>query len=161
DLRYEIFERLNRGAMTLNEQELRNCVYRGPFNDLLAELESDPAWRKVKGSDTPEPRFKEREMILRILAMANRGDFYSGNTLKRFLNEYMERYAPREAAAIAEQAFLFRQTMQNILTVFGQHSGRLYTVGTNGHDGKWDNAFSIAVLEIQASALIRQNHGQV
>ncbi len=26
DLRYEIFERLNRGSMALNEQELRNCV---------------------------------------------------------------------------------------------------------------------------------------
>ena len=26
DLRYEIFERLNRGSMVLNEQELRNCV---------------------------------------------------------------------------------------------------------------------------------------
>ena len=31
-LRYEVFERLNRGSMALNEQELRNCVYRGPFN---------------------------------------------------------------------------------------------------------------------------------
>jgi hypothetical protein len=38
ELRYEIFERLNRGSMTLNEQELRNCVYRGSFNILLADL---------------------------------------------------------------------------------------------------------------------------
>ena len=38
DLRYEVFERLNRGSMALNEQELRNCVYRGPFNGLLANL---------------------------------------------------------------------------------------------------------------------------
>ena len=36
ELRYEIFERLNRGSMALNEQELRNCVFRGAFNDLLA-----------------------------------------------------------------------------------------------------------------------------
>jgi hypothetical protein len=49
DLRYEVFERLNRGSMALNEQELRNCVYRGPFNDLVGELETDPSWRKVKG----------------------------------------------------------------------------------------------------------------
>lgn len=42
DLRYEVFERLNRGSIPLNEQELRNCVYRGPFCDLLAELEIDP-----------------------------------------------------------------------------------------------------------------------
>ena len=48
ELRYEVFERLNRGSMQLNEQELRNCVYRGPFNDLLAELEQDSYWRKIK-----------------------------------------------------------------------------------------------------------------
>ena len=54
ELRYEVFERLNRGSMTLNEQELRNCVYRGPFNDLLAELEKDSSWRKSKGGDEPE-----------------------------------------------------------------------------------------------------------
>jgi hypothetical protein len=65
ELRYEIFERLNRGAMALNEQEIRNCAYRGAFCDLLADLERDANWRKVKGSDTPEARFKEREMILR------------------------------------------------------------------------------------------------
>jgi hypothetical protein len=43
-LRYEVFERLNRGAMGLNEQELRNCVYRGSFCDLLAVLERDITW---------------------------------------------------------------------------------------------------------------------
>ena len=72
ELRYEVFERLNRGSMTLNEQELRNCVYRGPFNDLLAELEKDSYWRKSKGGDQPEGRFKEREVILRFFAFANR-----------------------------------------------------------------------------------------
>jgi len=48
--------------MTLNEQELRNCVYRGPFNDLLVDLEKDAYWRKSKGGDEPEGRFKEREV---------------------------------------------------------------------------------------------------
>jgi hypothetical protein len=28
ELRYEVFERLNRGSMALNEQELRNCLQR-------------------------------------------------------------------------------------------------------------------------------------
>ena len=49
NLRYEVFERLNRGAMGLNEQELRNCVYRGPFCDLIAELEMDTTWRRIRG----------------------------------------------------------------------------------------------------------------
>ena len=59
NLRYEIFERLNRGSMGLNEQELRNCVYRGQFCDLLAELEKETIWRRIKGGDKPQPRFVE------------------------------------------------------------------------------------------------------
>jgi len=47
NLRYEVFERLNRGAMGLNEQELRNCVYRGSFCDVLAKLELDKTWRRI------------------------------------------------------------------------------------------------------------------
>src|SRR5437667_4577502 len=109
ELRYEVFERLNRGSMTLNEQELRNCVYRGPFNDLLAELEKDSYWRKSKGRDEPEGRFKEREVILRFFAFANRLPQYSGN-LKRFLNEYMGQYAPRELQDLKGHAAQFRQT---------------------------------------------------
>ncbi len=119
ELRYEVFERLNRGSMVLNEQELRNCVYRGPFNDLLAELERDMYWRKAKGGDEPEVRFKEREMILRFFAFANRLQNYTGN-LKRFLNEYMGQFAPKEPQELKAHANLFRQTMQNIYAVFGE-----------------------------------------
>ena len=56
NLRFEVFERLNRGTMGLNEQELRNCVYRGPFCDLLAELETDPVVAEDQGGRTsPNP----------------------------------------------------------------------------------------------------------
>lgn len=156
NLRYEVFERLNRGSMQLNEQELRNCVYRRPFCDLLAELEIDPIWRKVKGSDKPEPRFLEREMILRFFAFANRIDFYAGN-LKRFLNDYIATYAPKDPMQIKAQAALFRQSMQNIYTVFGPNAGRLYSTGTEDRptvEGKWDTRFSISAFDIQASALL-------
>ena len=38
NLKFEIFERLNTGSVSLNDQELRNCIYRGPYNGLLKEL---------------------------------------------------------------------------------------------------------------------------
>lgn len=155
ELRYEIFERLNRGSMALNEQELRNCVYRGPFNELLAELEKDFNWRKVKGGNTPDGRFKEREMILRFFAFANRLPQYTGN-LKRFLNEYMEQFAPREEAALKTHATMFRQTMQNIYAVFGTKSARLYEVNPRTNSGAWDAKFSITAFDIQAAALMNR-----
>jgi Protein of unknown function DUF262 len=163
NLRYEVFERLNRGSMQLNEQELRNCVYRGSFCDLLAELEIDPIWRKVKGNDKPDPRFLEREMILRFFAFANCIDYYTGN-LKRFLNDYMATYAPKDPMQIKTQAALFRQTMQNMYTVFGPNAGRLYSTGTEYRptvEGKWDTRFSISAFDIQASALLGHTPAKV
>jgi hypothetical protein len=156
DLRYEVFERLNRGSMALNEQELRNCAYRGSFCDLLADLERDSYWRKVKGSDMPEPRFVEREMILRFFAFADRMEHYTGN-LKNFLNTYMEKYGPKTPDQLAPYTTMFHQTMQNLYTVFGPNAGRLYSTGSEDHptiDGKWEAAFSISAFDIQASALI-------
>lgn len=160
ELRYEVFERLNRGSMTLNEQELRNCVYRGPFNDLLAELEKDTYWRKCKGREEPEGRFKEREMILRFFAFANRLANYTGN-LKRFLNEYMGQYAPKEPQELKAHAGLFKQTMQNIYAVFGEKAARLYEISPRNNKGAWDSKFSVTALDMQASALINRPPAKV
>jgi hypothetical protein len=159
DLRYEVFERLNRGSMVLNEQELRNCVYRGPFNDLLRELELDSYWRKIRGAPEPEPRFVEREIILRFFAFINRLPFYAGN-LKRFLNDYMASYAPTNVDQIKAQANIFRLTVQNIYTVFGANSARLYNVDPKSN-GAWDTKFSVAALDIQAGALAGKPAGKV
>jgi len=38
DIRREVFERLNTGGEKLNAQELRNCLYSGPMNELIIEL---------------------------------------------------------------------------------------------------------------------------
>jgi 5-methylcytosine-specific restriction endonuclease McrA len=160
DLRYEVFERLNRGSMILNEQELRNCVYRGAFNDLLAELESEQYWRKAKGGTAPEPRFKEREMILRFFAFANRLPNYTGN-LKRFLNEYMGQYAPKEPQDLKAHSALFKQTMQNIYAVFGERSARFYEINARNNRGSWDTKFSVMALDIQASALMNRPNAKV
>lgn len=163
NLRYEVFERLNRGSMPLNEQELRNCVYRGNFCNLLAQLDKDPDWRRIKGGDQPEPRFIEREMILRFFAFANRIDHYTGN-LKRFLNDYMGIYAPKDQIQVDALGALFRQTMRNLYIAFGSHAGRLYSTGTEDRpttEGKWDIHFSISAFDIQASALIGYTSAKV
>jgi 5-methylcytosine-specific restriction endonuclease McrA len=163
NLRYEVFERLNRGSMSLNEQELRNCLYRGSFCDLLEELENDPNWRHIKGTETPEARFLEREMILRLFAFASKLNDYKGN-LKAFLNEYMEKHAPKERSDLDNLAKSFRQTMQNVWNVFGKNSGKLYSTGPEDSptvDGHWEPKFSISAMDIQTSALLGQNPAKV
>lgn len=104
NLRFEIFERLNNGAVPLNRQELRNCVYHGPYNELLIELSSDPDYMWLMGLRGPEKRMKDVEYVLRFAA------FYHATYLKykppmdRFLDEDMRstRRADKQTATNSE-----------------------------------------------------------
>ena len=88
---FTIFHRLNSGGMRLTNQEIRNCIYTGPFNDLLKSFDkNNKLWqqvaRRIWGS---MDRFRSIEVLLRVLAFKDRFDKYDGN-LARFLNEYMQ-----------------------------------------------------------------------
>lgn len=87
---FTIFNRLNSGGVRLNNQEIRNCIYSGDFNNLLKSLDQNNSyWKEVKkriwGS---MDRFKSVEILLRSLAFSNNLDSYNGN-LAGFLNDYM------------------------------------------------------------------------
>jgi len=87
---FTIFHRLNSGGMRLTNQEIRNCIYTSPFNDLLKHFDNaNPDWKSIKrriwGS---MDRFRSVEVLLRILAFGDSLGTYDGN-LARFLNDYM------------------------------------------------------------------------
>jgi len=86
---FTIFHRLNTGAMKLNNQEIRNCIYSGKFNDLLKELNSQTNWKKLnRMKNETGYRFTKQELILRLFALYDRYEKYNGR-LAKFLNEYM------------------------------------------------------------------------
>ncbi|MDE3259228.1 MAG: DUF262 domain-containing protein [Gemmatimonadota bacterium] len=114
---YLIFERLNTGGTPLNPQEIRSCVYRGRFNDLLNELTSDKNWRDIYGK--PSHRGKEQELILRFFALLEWGEDYR-RPMKGFLNDYMaaKRKPPEEW--IEQMRSLFKKT----ISLASAHLGR-------------------------------------
>lgn len=90
EVRYDLFERLNTGGVTLHPQEIRNCVYMGKFNDLINELAGFKSFRKVtKLAKNAEKNGNYEELVLKFFAYYfNREKFVHG--VKVFLNEYME-----------------------------------------------------------------------
>jgi hypothetical protein len=106
---FTIFHRLNTGAMKLNNQEIRNCIYAGKLNDLLHELNQDRTWLKLNRMRKPTGhRFRGQELILRLFAFADGYSEYGGR-LARFLNEYMaERRNPDDAELEAKGALFNR-----------------------------------------------------
>lgn len=89
NMKFEVFERLNTGGISLNAQELRNSLYRGYLNDLLKELVNNTAFRHCIGTKKPRRRMVDQELVLRFFAMRDRLKNYRP-PLNRFLNEYMQ-----------------------------------------------------------------------
>ena len=89
---FQIFERINTSGVTLNDQEVRNCVYQGAMNTKLFQLNENPDWRVLFGSDVPDRRMIDIELILRFFAI-NKPEVYNSQeynfVLKRLLNEEM------------------------------------------------------------------------
>lgn len=92
---YQIFERINSSGKTLFPQEIRNCVYQGPLNSLLIELNENKYWRELYGRTLRDERMRDLELILRFFALSsdelqNSKDFPSQISLKKYLNQYMD-----------------------------------------------------------------------
>lgn len=88
---YEIFERLNTGGTSLEAQEIRNGVYMGSLNELLGKLNADKDWRDILGKPRDDPRMKDREMILRYMALFHEEASYAP-PMKKFLSNFMARH---------------------------------------------------------------------
>ncbi|TDL84385.1 DUF262 domain-containing protein [Meridianimarinicoccus aquatilis] len=98
DVKFDIFERLNSNTSTLNAQELRNCIYRGDFNDLLRKIAERPAWLKILGRKVADKRMKGEETILRHFAFKRLGLATYRTPLRNWLNDAAEhgRKLPQE-----------------------------------------------------------------
>lgn len=75
-VKFDIFERLNTGAVKLEAQELRNATARGPFNDLIKGLAADSDFRSLIQIDLERPesnpkvqKMEDAELVLRFFAL--------------------------------------------------------------------------------------------
>lgn len=70
NIKYDIFDRVNRGGTQLNSQEIRHALYNGKATQLLERLAQDINYHKLIGrKDSDDTRMKGRMMILRFLAL--------------------------------------------------------------------------------------------
>ena len=129
DIKYDIFMRLNRGAVTLNYQELRNCMYRGNLNDAAKELcDENKVFLEILKQKKPHQRYLDVEFIIRYFAFsdniakdANGDVFLDGyrGKLVQFLNEYMDIHKDCSLEEKQHYKDRFNDTIEKIVMVFG------------------------------------------
>jgi hypothetical protein len=139
DLKFEIFERLNSGSVALNDQELRNCIYRGPYIKLLKELSEDPDFRTLLNFSGPEKRMRDVEMALRFAAFYNATYLKYSPPMKSFMNNDMEKHQHLSPAAQETIRQAFKKSCQLVFSLLGEHAfKRFYRGNDENANGRWE-----------------------
>jgi len=129
DIKYDIFMRLNKGAATLNYQELRNCLYRGTLNDAAKNIAAtNQNFLAILKQRKPHERFLDVEFIIRFFAfksnlMIVEGGKYSlrnyAGSLVGYINNYMHGNCNPTDEVKEQLVESFNSVIDKVVSVFG------------------------------------------
>lgn len=116
NVRFDLFERLNTGGVSLTNQEIRNCIFRGPFNEQLKKLAASHDFRtavKLKASEYQNGTAEE--FVLRFFAYFENRDKFE-HSVKGFFNDYMKENSNKKIGA--RSLNLFKSSMSTLAGAF-------------------------------------------
>jgi hypothetical protein len=173
EIQFEVFARLNQGSVSLNDQELRNCIFHGEFNDFLIRLSRNPSYRELLSpfgkfkpaleGKTDKNRMLDVELILRFFAIYELFSFtrpgeYLPATLDTF-NLYMRIRTGKESHLLPEKLpnlkttqeleNLFLKALEAIKIVFKDNQFKRFNVDFTEEAGFVHTTFNKAVFDIQ------------
>ena len=116
---YQIFERLNTGGTQLNAMEIRRAIFRGKANGFLEKLNDNRNWQELIGVSKPDTRFRDVEILLRVLALSENWRSYS-KPMKKFINDYMGVLDKADADQVMEVEQRFSQACSLVREELGE-----------------------------------------
>ena len=157
NLRFEVFERLNASGVSLNDQELRNSIYRGPFNRFLNDLATDSGWLALLRRKEPDNRLQHHEMILRFLSMHEASSSYRP-PLKAWLSDFMGLHRQESGEALEPMREAFERACRAVSTVFDRPGVVPFRRARSRHGTEvaWDNTLNRPVFELQMLGLMNE-----
>lgn len=147
DVLYDIFYRINTGSVPLSSQELRQVLNRGAFAKFLLEVttQPNPLWKVLRITD-PDPRLRDVELLLRLVAWRSNSQSYVGN-MKPFLDDTMKGLNSTWGNERDRIESLVKDLLggtETAVAIFGDNAGRKFK------DGSYESALNRAVFEVQA-----------
>ncbi|WEF32422.1 DUF262 domain-containing protein [Pseudoduganella chitinolytica] len=116
NVRFDLFERLNTGGVSLTNQEIRNCIFRGKFNESLKLLsQSEEFVKAVKLNDASQKNGMAEEYVLRFFAYYDNHSNFD-HSVKEFLNDYMKAHASKGPAAT--KVALFKRVFSTLAEAY-------------------------------------------
>jgi hypothetical protein len=162
DIKFEIFERLNTGSTKLNEDEIRNTVYRGSYIELLSELSENPVFHGLVKKDNFKKRMIYRGMILRFFALSEKSYINYKSSMKQFSNKELRDNRDLSPNKVKEYKTRFEHCLDLVKVVFGDMAFRRYMPGNDGESGKWgETQINMALYDIQMVGFVNYSKNDV
>jgi hypothetical protein len=162
DIKFEIFERLNTGSTKLNEDEIRNTVYRGTYIDLLSDLSENPVFHSLVKKDNFKKRMIYRGMILRFFALSEKSYLNYKASMKQFSNKELRDNRNINTEKIKEYKNRFEHCLDLVKIVFGDNAFRRYIPGNEDEQGKWASTqINMALYDVQMVGFVNYTKNEV
>lgn len=162
DIKFEIFERLNTGSTKLNEDEIRNTVYRGSYIELLSELSENSVFHGLVKKDNFKKRMIYRGMILRFFALSEKSYINYKSSMKQFSNKELRDNRDLSPNKMKEYKARFEHCLDLVKVVFGDMAFRRYMPGNDGESGKWgETQINMALYDIQMVGFVNYSKNEV
>lgn len=135
-VRRHVFERLNTGGTSLNSQEMRNSIYRGPFNEMVVRLGRNNTFCSIFEiplyTETDEEEYYENpdrqrnqlyrtmsdcQIVLRFFALQE--DAYIKGSMQSILDGCMKRNQNADADQLTQMGNDFTSVIEACGKIFG------------------------------------------
>ena len=175
-LRQTVFERLNTGGIRLEHQEIRNCLFQSPFNDMLIKLTQEDDFRDsfdlpryTGDEEEPSAEIKKKtmyqkmsdvEIVLRFFALRHNEHYTKG--MHGFLDLYMARARSFSSQDLEALRTLFIDSIRLARDIYGNLVFRPYSPEkgewqTHAHKAFYDAVMvSLSTVLPQAKRLIER-----
>ena len=161
DIKFEIFERLNTGSTALNEDELRNTVYRGSYMNLISKLSEETLLHQLIRKDEMKKRMKYRGIVLEFFAISEKTLLYT-SPMKQFCNKELRDNRFMSVEKQKEYEERFHHCLDLVNTIFGDKSFLRYNPANMENPGYYiSNKFSYALFHLQMVGFVGYTKNQV
>jgi len=120
EVKFNIFKRINRGGVPLNQQEIRHALHQGKASEFLRQLTGLKSFKDATHRRFKSKRMVDREVVNRFLAFyLCRYDLSDYFSMDAFLNLALKKIDEMDACALSAIETIFDNTMTVIHKVLG------------------------------------------
>lgn len=124
DVKFNLFQRINTGGLTLTSPEIRNALNKGIPAEYVKELAETTAFVKATNNSIPSKRMEDRDFVIRFLSFYFFGHKDYLPNLDNFLNKGMRKIKTLSQTERSDVKSIFIKSLELSHSIFGKDAFR-------------------------------------